>query len=195
MEPIPGAQPAERRFVEMGVSSRRRLLSSLIVPNLVLIGVPIVILLLTDPSHRGWAKDPPLSVLVSVSGLVLVVVGLSLFVGTVRLFSQHGEGSIMPWDPTQRLIVRGVYRHVRNPMHTGVFLVLFGEGLLLRSTPLLVLVAAVVILHLFYIPLSEERGLERRFGEAYREYKRNVPRWIPRLTPWEPSPQEQDRER
>ena len=179
----------------MGVSSKRRLLSSLIVPNLVLIGVPIVILVLTDPSHRGWAKDPPLSVILLVSGLVLVVVGLILFVGTVRLFSQHGEGSIMPWDPTQRLIVRGVYRHVRNPMHTGVFLVLFGEGLLLRSTPLLVLVAAVVVLHLFYIPLSEERGLERRFGEAYREYKRNVPRWIPRLRPWEPSPQEQDCER
>jgi protein-S-isoprenylcysteine O-methyltransferase Ste14 len=186
MEPIPGVQPAERRFVEMGVSSRRRLLSSLIVPFMVLISVPIVILVLTDPSHRGWAKDPPLSVIVSVSGLVLVVVGLILFVGTVRLFSQHGEGSIMPWDPTQRLIVRGVYRHVRNPMHTGVFLVLLGEGLLLRSTPLLILVAAVVVLHLFYIPLSEERGLEKRFGEAYREYKRNVPRWIPRLTPWEP---------
>jgi protein-S-isoprenylcysteine O-methyltransferase Ste14 len=178
----------------MGVSSRRRLLSSLIVPCIVLIGVPIVILVLTDPTDRGWAEDPPLSIIVSFSGLLLVVVGLILFVAMVRLFSQYGKGSIMPWDPTQRLIVRGVYRHVRNPMHTGVFLVLFGEGLLLRSTPLLVLVAAVVVLHLFYIPLSEERGLERRFGEAYREYKRNVPRWIPRLTPWEPGSQERDRE-
>jgi protein-S-isoprenylcysteine O-methyltransferase Ste14 len=156
--------------------------------------VPILILVLTGPSDGGWAKDPPQSIIVSVSGLLLIGVGLILFVATVRLFSQYGEGSIMPWDPTQRLIVRGVYRHVRNPMHTGVFLVLTGEGLLLRSTPLLVLMAAVVVLHLFYIPLSEERGLERRFGEAYREYKRNVPRWIPRLTPWEPGAQERDRE-
>jgi protein-S-isoprenylcysteine O-methyltransferase Ste14 len=178
----------------MEISSRRRFLSSLIVPCIVLIVVPIVILVLTGPTHGSWAKDPPLSLIVSVCGLLLFVGGLILFVATVRLFSQYGKGSIMPWDPTQRLIVLGVYRHVRNPMHTGVFLVLFGEGLLLRSTPLLVLVAAVVFLHLFYIPLSEERGLERRFGEAYREYKRNVPRWIPRLTPWEPGPQERDRD-
>jgi protein-S-isoprenylcysteine O-methyltransferase Ste14 len=176
-------QSAERRFVEMNVSSRRRLLISLIVPCIVLIGVPIAIVFLTGAAPGSWAKDPPWSIVVSFSGLVLVVMGLILFVATVRLFSQHGEGSIMPWDPTQRLIVRGVYRYVRNPMHTGVFLVLFGEGLLLRSTWLLVLVAAIVVLHLFYIPLSEERGLEKRFGEAYRGYKRNVPRWIPRLTP------------
>jgi protein-S-isoprenylcysteine O-methyltransferase Ste14 len=186
MEPMAVVQPVERRFVEMGVSPRRRLLSSLIVPCIVLIGVPVVILLLTSPTNGRWAKDPPQNVIVSSFGLVLVVAGLILFVATVRLFSRYGEGSIMPWDPTQRLIVQGVYRHVRNPMHTGVFLVLFGEGLLLRSTPLLVLVAAVVVLHLFYLPLSEERGLQKRFGEAYREYKRNVPRWIPRLTPWEP---------
>ncbi len=178
----------------MGVSSRRRLLFSLIVPFLVLVGVPVVILFLAGPASGGWAKEPPLSVIVSFAGLVLVVLGLILFIATIRLFSRYGEGSIMPWDPTQRLIVRGVYRHVRNPMHTGVFLVLFGEGLLLRSTSLLILVAAIVVLHLFYIPLSEERGLENRFGEAYREYRRNVPRWIPRLTPWEPDTQEQDHE-
>lgn len=179
----------------MGVSSRRRMLSSLIVPFIVLVAVPTVILVLTDPLNRSWAVKPPQSVIVTVSGLVFVVLGLTLFVVTVRLFSQHGDGSIMPWDSTQHLVVQGVYRHVRNPMHTGVFLVLLGEGLLLRLTPLLVLVAAVVVLHLFYIPLSEERGLEKRFGEAYREYKRNVPRWIPRWTPWEPeSPGERDRD-
>jgi protein-S-isoprenylcysteine O-methyltransferase Ste14 len=192
MEDQAAVQEAERSIVETGISSRRRLLVSLIVPCIVLIAVPILILLTSAPGD-GWATDPPQDVIVSFLGLVLLVVGLFLFVATVRLFSQHGEGSIMPWDPTRRLIVLGIYRHVRNPMHTGVFLVLCGEGLLLRSTPLLVFVAAAVVLHLFYIPLSEERGLERRFGEAYRQYKRNVPRWIPRLTPWEPeSPQAQD---
>ena len=92
----------------------------------------------------------------------------------------------MPWDPTQRLVVGGIYRHVRNPMHIGVFLVLFGEGFLLRWTPILILATLFLFLHFFYIPFSEERGLEARFGERYRIYKRNVPRWIPRWIPWEP---------
>jgi len=136
------------------------------------------------------------SILVFLLGFVLVALGLVLLVVTIRLFSRHGAGTLMPWDPTRRLVVRGVYRHLRNPMHTGVFLVLFGEAFLLRSTVLLILGAAVVVLHLFYIPLSEERGLERRFGEAYRECKRNVPRWIPRRTPWEPEqPRGPDRDR
>ena len=168
----------------MSVSWRRRLLSSLLIPFAVLVILPLVILFLTNSLNGGWAKDPPQNVIVSLLGLVLVFCGLVLLVATVHLFSQHGEGTLVPWDPTRHLVVQGVYRYVRNPMHTGVFLVLFGEGLLLRSTPLLIFAAAVVVLHLFYIPLSEERGLEKRFGEAYRVYKQNVPRWIPRLTPW-----------
>lgn len=92
----------------------------------------------------------------------------------------------MPWEPADELIVEGVYRHVRNPMHTGVFSVLLGERLVLRSPTILAVATLAVLLHLLYIPLSEERDLERRFGEAYRVYKQNVPRWIPRWTPWEP---------
>jgi len=176
----------------MEASARRRFLSSLIVPLLVLVAVPLAVLWLSGAQSRGWAGQPPLSIIVTFSGLALIALGLILFVATIRLFARLGQGTIMPWDPTQRLVVQGVYRYVRNPMHTGVFLVLFGEGLVLRSTPLLILTAAVVVLHLFYIPLSEERGLEARFGEAYREYKRHVPRWIPRLTPWEPRADEGD---
>jgi protein-S-isoprenylcysteine O-methyltransferase Ste14 len=178
----------------MESSWRRRWVSSLLVPVVVLVFVPIAVLFLTGSLDGGWADDPPLSIIVSLSGLILIVSGLILLVATIRLFSRYGEGAIMPWDPTQRLVVRGVYRHVRNPMHTGVFLALFGEGLLLRSSSLLILAAAAVVLHLFYIPFSEERGLEKRFGAAYREYKANVPRWIPRWTPWEPGPQVRDHE-
>jgi hypothetical protein len=74
----------------MGVSSRRRLLISLIVPFLVLIGVPIAIVSLTGLAPGSRAKDLPWSVIVSLSGLGLVVLGLILFVATVRLFSRHG---------------------------------------------------------------------------------------------------------
>ncbi|MCX6024691.1 MAG: isoprenylcysteine carboxylmethyltransferase family protein, partial [Chloroflexi bacterium] len=106
----------------------------------------------------------------------------------LSLVARRGDGTLAPWDPPKYLVVRGICRHAGNPMHTGFFAVLFGEAFLLRSTASLILAIAGVILHLFNIPLSEERGLEARFGEAYREYKRNVPRWIPRRRPWTPSP-------
>jgi protein-S-isoprenylcysteine O-methyltransferase Ste14 len=62
--------------------------------------------------------------------------GLGLAVATVRLFVRHGEGTPAPWDPPRKLVVRGPYRHVRNPMIAGVLLVLMGEALLLRCWPL-----------------------------------------------------------
>ena len=86
---------------------------------------------------------------------------------TIRLFVAVGEGTIAPWDPPQRLVVRGVYRHVRNPMITGLCLVLLGEALLAASLPLLGLFAFGVIINVIYIPLSEEPGLARRFGDDY----------------------------
>ncbi len=71
-------------------------------------------------------------------------------------------------------------------MITGVFGALLGETLLVGSTSLLHWFLAFVLINLPYIPLLEEPGLERRFGEAYRLYRRNVPRWLLRLRPWTP---------
>ena len=82
--------------------------------------------------------------------------------------------------------MQGVYRYVRNPMISGVVLILIGETVLLGSLPLLGWCLLFVIANAVYIPLREERGLMERFGEAYLVYKRHVPRWIPRFTPWEP---------
>ena len=95
------------------------------------------------------------------------------------------EATLAPWNPPQKLVVRGVYRHVRNPMITGALCILLGEAIFFGSWWLLGWFGFALVLNLFYIPLFEEPGLARRFGEDYLLYKRNVPRWIPRLTPWE----------
>jgi len=71
-------------------------------------------------------------------------------------------------------------------MISGVVLVLFGEALVLRSMPHAGWAAAFLVANLVYIPLLEEPVLEDRFGEPYREYCRNFPRFFPRLRPWEP---------
>lgn len=105
---------------------------------------------------------------------------------TIALFATVGRGSLAPWDAPRRLVVDGVYRHVRNPMISGVAFVLAGETALLGSSSLLTWFLVFLVINGLYIPLVEERGLARRFGSDYLEYKANVPRWVPRHTPWIP---------
>jgi protein-S-isoprenylcysteine O-methyltransferase Ste14 len=118
------------------------------------------------------------------AGLVCLALGVTLFVACVRLFAGEGEGTLAPWDPPRALVVSGPYRWVRNPMISGVIAVLLGEALLLRSLPHLAWAAFFAALNLVYIPLVEEPGLMSRFGDAYRRYCENVPRVVPRVTPW-----------
>jgi protein-S-isoprenylcysteine O-methyltransferase Ste14 len=154
-------------------------------PVTVAILVPALVLRF-GPATTGWVLPPCADPARLVIGFLSVGLGLYLLVSTILLLARVGRGTLAPWAPPRRLVVRGAYRHTRNPMITGVFGVLFGEALLLSSTPLLGWFLGFVLLNLIYIPVLEEPGLERRFGEAYRTYKRNVPRWIPRLRPWTP---------
>ena len=167
--------------------SWKHLRTILLLPGMVTLAIPGTILWLTGTDTLGlWRSVPASRVVLTILGGACLGSGLVLAVSTIRLFVAVGEGTIAPWDPPQRLVVRGVYRHVRNPMITGLCLVLLGEALLAASLPLLGLFAFDVIINVIYIPLSEEPGLARRFGDDYLTYKRNVPRWIPRLKPWQP---------
>ena len=120
------------------------------------------------------------------SGLGCWRSGLLLFGASLRRFATEGEGTLAPWDPPRRLVVRGPYRYVRNPMISGVVMVLFGEAALLLSPAHLDWALIFLGINALYIPLLEEPLLALRFGEAYREYCRHVPRLVPRWRPWEP---------
>ena len=117
--------------------------------------------------------------------LVLGASGLAFAVWTVRLFRTVGEGTPAPWAPPKRLVVRGPYRHVRNPMITSVLLMLGAESLFFGSWHLAGWMLVFLLGNAVYFPLVEERALERRFGDAYRLYKANVPRWIPSWRSWD----------
>ena len=119
------------------------------------------------------------------AGLVIILLGLVLLIATVRLFITRGKGTLAPWDPPRHLVVQGIYRHVRNPMISGVLLILLGEAVLLGSWGIFFWSLFFLAANLIYIPLSEEPGLVRRFGSAYEHYRRSVPAWFPRLKPWE----------
>ena len=113
-------------------------------------------------------------------GAMLLLAGFGLFCWCVALFARVGQGTLAPWDPTQRLVAIGPYRYVRNPMITGVATVLAGLALFTGSWVLAVWLGVFVAFNFAYFVLVEEPGLEHRFGGPYREYKARVPRWIPR---------------
>ncbi len=148
--------------------------------------IPTAIVALTGAVSIGWGLPSPYHLAPHLLGLASVGSGLLLLIKTVVLFEKVGEGTLAPWDPTQRLVVRGVYRYVRNPMISGVVLIVLGEAAFVGSLPLLYWSAFFFIANAIYMPLSEEPGLARRFGDDYLLYKKNVPRWIPRVTPWTP---------
>ncbi|MCT7661604.1 methyltransferase family protein [Mycobacterium deserti] len=163
----------------------RHLLSVLLAPATMTVFIPVSIGALTG------LRAPDLG---SVSGALLAVVGglaiafgMFMLTWTVVLFDRVGEGTLAIGSPV-KLVVTGPYRHVRNPMMTGVFCIQIGAALAWASPWLLAWFAVFFTAVLIAIRAVEEPHLRRRFGEQYDEYRRHVPRWIPRVSAWEPSP-------
>jgi protein-S-isoprenylcysteine O-methyltransferase Ste14 len=142
---------------------------------------------------RSYGVEPRLDLsagplLLESAGIALLGLGLALFVASLWRFASDGRGTLAPWDPPRLFVVQGPYQFVRNPMISGVILVLFGEASVLRSRPNAVWAVGFLVLNVVYIPLVEEPQLERRFGDSYREYCRHVRRFVPHLRPWHPAP-------
>ena len=120
------------------------------------------------------------------AGIVVIGIGLLLFGASLWNFAVRGRGTLAPWDPPKNLVIDGPYRYVRNPMISGVIFVLFGEALVLRSSPHAGWALVFLLVNIIYIPALEEPFLEQRFGDSYREYCGHVRRFIPRSRPWTP---------
>ena len=152
-------------------------LFSLILPITVLVLVPLAI-------ESKWTVLVDIEFMI---GIILAAAGLAVLGITASMFFRIGNGTIAPWSPTRKLVVGGLYLYVRNPMITGVLTALLGESLIFHSVPIFEWLIAFFVINNLYFLMSEEPGLAKRFGEEYLEYKRNVPRWIPRLKPWNPN--------
>ena len=114
------------------------------------------------------------------------VLGFAVALRCVWDFGRTGHGTPAPIAPPKRLVVVGFYRYVRNPMYVGFVIgwiglwVVFGRA---NLTAITVAVLVILGVHLF-VRLYEEPTLRRIFGAEYEEYCRNVPRWVPRIHPW-----------
>lgn len=161
-----------------------QIISILVLPFNVTITIPSILLYIEKIRFRIY-RDSSISLITLFLGVVFCIIGLYLLMTTISLFINIGKGTLAPWEPTQRLVVKGPYRFVRNPMICGVLFILLGEVLIFKSIYIFIWVMIFFFINNAYFILVEEPGLRKRFGEEYIDYKQKVPRWIPRLTPWE----------
>ena len=117
-------------------------------------------------------------------GWLLIALGLIPLFESIIRFLRVGHGTLSPTHPTETLVVSGLYRYARNPMYVGILTLLFGQIILFLSTHLAVYTACVAMVINLFVLFHEEPTLRASYGSQYLDYCRNVPRWLPRLTPW-----------
>lgn len=118
-----------------------------------------------------------------IAGGVLIVGGGVILVRAFTDFALRGIGTPAPIAPTQRLVVDGPYRYVRNPMYLAVVAVIVGQALLLGQPGLLAYAALVALATGTFVVAYEEPTLAQQFGAEYDAYRAEVPGWLPRLRP------------
>jgi protein-S-isoprenylcysteine O-methyltransferase Ste14 len=114
-------------------------------------------------------------------GFVCIGLGVALLAACIFEFARSGRGTLSPVDPPRHLVVRGLYRYMRNPMYLSVTMVMLGEALVAHSVALAVYLAVWFTCANLFVIAYEEPALRQRFGESYDEYTQRVGRWIPRF--------------
>lgn len=133
-----------------------------------------------------WQRPVPSWPILDILAVPLCLAGAIVLLHAFIVFAWHGRGTPSPAAPAERLVVRGAYRFVRNPMYLAVLAVVLGQALAFRSGPLLWYLAALIALFGAFVRLYEEPTLRAAYGDDYAAYAAAVPRWIPRLVPWSP---------
>jgi protein-S-isoprenylcysteine O-methyltransferase Ste14 len=135
----------------------------------------------------GWRVEEPFPywLPLRVAGLILLCAGLVVLVEAFVRFVLEGGGTPAPVAPTERLVVGGLYRYVRNPMYLAVAATIVGQALVLGQPILLLYSVAFAAAVAAFVHWYEEPTLRRQFGEQYEAYRRAVPAWRPRREPWE----------
>jgi protein-S-isoprenylcysteine O-methyltransferase Ste14 len=129
----------------------------------------------------SWAWAP-----LRMLGGILIAAGVVVLLPAFVRFVAEGAGTPAPVAPTERLVVGGLYRYVRNPMYLAVVATIVGQALALGQPTLLLYAAAVGVAMVAFVHGYEEPTLRAQFGAQYEAYRRAVPAWWPRRRPWRP---------
>ncbi len=151
----------------------KTILFTIVVPGSVLVLIPSWIV-------DGFSRpaEGPLTWL----GIVMILLGVAIYFRCAWEFAVRGLGTPAPIAPTKFLVTTALHRYVRNPMYIGVFGVILGEAATFRSVRLLAYAGFFCVPVQLFVIFYEEPTLRLQFGESYEEYRRSVPRWIPRLS-------------
>jgi protein-S-isoprenylcysteine O-methyltransferase Ste14 len=133
----------------------------------------------------GWETTDPPAWLVA-AGVVLAAAGAAALVHAFARFVLEGGGTPAPVAPTERLVVGGLYRHVRNPMYVAVIALIVGQAAILGRPVLLAYALVFCAVVAAFVRGYEEPVLSERYGAEYAAYRSAVPGWWPRLRPWTP---------
>ena len=136
----------------------------------------------------GWRAGVAVPAPVRVIGGVVTAAGAVTLIGSFAQFAMEGRGTPAPPAAPERLVVRGLYRYVRNPMYLAVLAVIIGQALLLGRPVLLGYAAVVAAAFVAFVYGYEQPTLARRYGAEYEAYRRAVPGWWPRLVPARKAP-------
>jgi protein-S-isoprenylcysteine O-methyltransferase Ste14 len=147
---------------------------------------PVVVAGLVPWWLTGWHPGHTWLAL-SVLGGALVLAGTAVLLHAFTRFVVEGRGTPAPVAPTERLVIGGLYRHVRNPMYVAVVSAIVGQALMLGRLTLWIYAVAAWLTMAAFVRWYEEPALGRQFGSDYDEYRRAVPAWLPRVRPWTPS--------
>jgi len=173
---VPQPMPRVEAGIENGTrrpSLASALLAFLACPTVVGFGVPLLLLALDARPVRGH-----------LAGWALLAAGTAALLACVRDFYRVGKGTLAPWAPPSRLVVVGLYRHVRNPMYLAVLTIVGGFALLGGSVRVLAYLVVLAVLFDVRVRWAEEPRLAQSFGPDWASYRAAVARWRPRWKPW-----------
>jgi protein-S-isoprenylcysteine O-methyltransferase Ste14 len=137
-------------------------------------------------SLTGWQLQPPFLGLELTRGIgaMMILAGVPGLVDSFARFALQGLGTPAPIAPTQNLVVTGLYRYVRNPIYVAVVAVILGQAILFGDWRLMAYGGLMWLAFHGFVLAYEEPVLAQQFGTQYEDFRANVPRWIPRLSPW-----------
>jgi len=142
-------------------------------PGTVVVYIPYRLL---DTNHGPELTSLSLAQYVA---MLFAAVGVAILFKSIWTFAYVGRGTLAPFDETKKLIVVGPYRYVRNPMYVGVLLILLAESLFYRSSTLLYYAGFCFVVANVLIIGYEENRLRHKYGDEFRQYCKQVGRWIP----------------